>query len=311
VEPAVADAIAKMKLAGIHSTREFKRFYPEGAAAAHVVGFTNLEDRGQEGIELANERVLAGRTGSRRVIKDNLGRVVEDNWLREPFDGSDLSLAIDNRIQYVAMTALRQSIEQHNAKAGAAIVLDVRTGEVLALANWPSFDPNVRNDQRPSALEPRHPAQPGDHRHLRARLDPQAVLGGGGDGCRPGAPEQRVNTAPGRIVVGGRTISDTHPHDMLTVEQIVAKSSNVGTVKLTIDMPAERLWSTYAGVGFGQAPSARNWGSVARWPAACGRTRHGGRWSRRPSPTVTACPCRCCNWRVPTPPSRAMATWCR
>jgi cell division protein FtsI (penicillin-binding protein 3) len=275
VDPTVADAIAKLKLAGIHSTREFKRFYPEGAAAAHVVGFTNLEDRGQEGIELANERLLAGRTGSRRVIKDNLGRVVEDNWLREPFDGSDLSLAIDNRIQYVAMTALRQSIEQHNAKAGAAIVLDVHTGEVLALANWPSFDPNVRNDQRRARwnLDTLRNRAITDIFEPGSTLKPFSVAAAMDAGLA--RPEQRVNTAPGRIVVGGRTISDTHPNDVLTVEQIVAKSSNVGTVKLTIDMPAERLWSTYAGVGFGQAPSAQELGFSG---AVAGRLRPYKAW---------------------------------
>lgn len=256
VDPPVADAIAALGIEGVHSSREFRRHYPEGSAAAHVVGFTNVEDRGQEGIELANEAQLAGRIGSRRVIKDRMGRVVEDAWLREPLDGHDLALALDNRIQYVAMTALQQAVERHGARAGAAIVLDSRSGEVLALANWPSFDPNVRGDQRrarwnAAALRNRvitDTFEPG------STLKPFSIAAAIDAGLA--RPEQRINTAPGRIVVGGRTISDSHAHAVLTVEQIVAKSSNVGTVKATLDLPAERLWNTYAGVGFGQAPAA-------------------------------------------------------
>jgi cell division protein FtsI (penicillin-binding protein 3) len=275
VEPEVADAIAKLKLAGIHSTREFKRYYPEGPTAAHVVGFTNLEDRGQEGIELANESQLAGRTGSRRVIKDRLGRVVEDDWLREPLDGRDLTLALDNRIQYIATMALRQAVEQHGAKAGAAVVLDVQTGEVMALANWPSFDPNVRNDQRKARWQP----DTLRNRVITDTFEPGSTLKPFSVAAAMDAglvrPEQRIQTAPGRIVVGGRTISDSHPHELLTVEQVVAKSSNVGTVKITLDMPAEQLWTTYAGVGFGQAPAARALGFNG---AVAGRLRPHKTW---------------------------------
>ncbi len=255
VDTDVADKIAALKLAGIHSSREFRRHYPEGPAVAHVVGFTSVEDRGQEGVELAHESVLAGRTGSRRVIKDRLGRVVEDAWLREPAPGRDVALALDNRVQFIATTALRSAVQTHGAKAGAAVVLDARTGEVLALANWPSFDPNVPAAQRQAwTLE-----------HLRNRvitdtfepgstLKPFAVAAAMDAGQV--TPATRIQTAPGRIVIGGRTINDTHAHDLLTVEQIVAKSSNVGTVKVAMELPAQRLWETYTGAGFGQAPAA-------------------------------------------------------
>jgi cell division protein FtsI (penicillin-binding protein 3) len=275
VDVEVAEAIAALRIAGVHATREFKRHYPEGPTVAHVVGFTNLEDRGQEGIELANDGVLAGRSGSRRVIKDRLNRVVEEDWLREPLDGRDLALALDNRIQYIATMALRQTVEQHSAKAGAAVVLDVHTGEVLALANWPSFDPNVRNDQRrtrwnPDTLRNRvitDTFEPG------STLKPFSVAAALDAGLV--RPEQRFSTAPGRIVVGGRTISDSHAHEVLTVEQIVAKSSNVGTVKVALDMPAEQLWNTYTGVGFGQAPAARALGFNG---AVAGRLRPYKAW---------------------------------
>ncbi len=144
VDVEIAERIAALKIAGIHSSREFKRHYPEGPTSAHVVGFTNVEDRGQEGIELAYERQLAGRAGSRRVIKDRLGRVIEDDWLREPVDGRDIALSIDNRVQYIAFSALKAAVEKHQARAGAAVIIDVRSGELLALANWPSYDPNAR-----------------------------------------------------------------------------------------------------------------------------------------------------------------------
>ncbi len=122
VDVEIAERIAALKIAGVHRSREFKRHYPEGPTSAHVIGFTNVEDRGQEGIELAYERQLAGRAGSRRVIKDRLGRVVEDDWLREPVDGRDIALSIDNRVQYIAFSALRAAVEKHQARAGAVVM---------------------------------------------------------------------------------------------------------------------------------------------------------------------------------------------
>jgi cell division protein FtsI (penicillin-binding protein 3) len=209
------------------------------------------------------------------VIKDRLGRVVEDDWLREPLDGRDLVLALDNRLQYIATMALRQTVEQHNAKAGAAVVLDVHTGEVLALANWPSFDPNVRNDQRKTRWQP----DTLRNRVITDTFEPGSTLKPFSVAAAMDAglvrPEQRIQTAPGHIMVGGRRISDTHPHELLTVEQVVAKSSNVGTVKITLDMPAEQLWNTYAGVGFGQAPAARALGFQG---AVAGRLRPYKTW---------------------------------
>ncbi len=144
VDVEIMDRIAALKIPGMHSSREFKRHYPEGPTSAHVVGFTNVEDRGQEGIELAHERISRDAPGSRRVIKDRLGRIIEDDWLREPVDGRDIALSLDSRVQYIAFSALKAAVEKHRAKAGAAIVLDVKTGEVLALANLPSYDPNAR-----------------------------------------------------------------------------------------------------------------------------------------------------------------------
>lgn len=261
VDERQAERIAELKLNGIHASREFRRHYPEGPTAAHVVGFTNVEDRGQEGIELAFDSTLAGRVGSRRVIKDRLGRIVEDDWLREPRDGQDLVLALDHRLQYIAVTALKQAVETHRARAGAAVVLDVATGEVLALANWPSFDPNLAGGERSrwnrDALRNRvltDTFEPG------STLKPFAVAAAL-DAGRVG-PRTPIQTAPGRMTIGGRTIGDTHPHGLLTVAEVVAKSSNVGTAKIALDLPARTLWEVYTAAGFGQAPQVGFSGAV-------------------------------------------------
>jgi cell division protein FtsI (penicillin-binding protein 3) len=267
VDMQVADRISALKIAGIHSSREFKRHYPEGPTSAHIVGFTNVEDRGQEGIELAHERQLAGRSGSRRVIKDRLGRVVEDDWLREPVDGRDLALSIDSRVQYIAYSALKNAIDRHQAKAGAAIVLDVRTGEVLALVNSPTFDPNARGRLSGDAIR---------NRVLTDTFEPGSTM-------KPFAiaaalelgkvrPDSRIQTAPGRLTIGDRTIGDAHPHGVLTVEEVLAKSSNVGTAKIALELPAQTLWESYTALGFGQAPSMGFPGAVA------GRLRPAKTW---------------------------------
>lgn len=267
VDSDIADRIAALKLAGIHSTREFKRHYPEGATNAHVIGFTNVEDRGQEGIELAHERLLAGRAGSRRVIKDRLGRVVEDDWLREPLEGKDLALSIDNRIQYIAHASLKNALDQHHAKAGAAIVFDVKTGQVLALASLPGFDPNLRGRLTGDAIRNRvltDTFEPGSTMKpfsIAAALEAGKVKA-----------DTRIQTAPGRLTIGNRTIGDAHVHGLLTVEEIVAKSSNVGTAKIALDLPAQTLWEMYTNVGFGQAPRLDFPGAVA------GRLRPAKTW---------------------------------
>jgi cell division protein FtsI (penicillin-binding protein 3) len=267
VDVEVADRIASLKIGGIHSSREFKRHYPEGPTSAHVVGFTNVEDRGQEGIELAYERQLAGRAGSRRVIKDRLGRVVEDDWLREPVDGRDLALSIDNRVQYIAFSALKAAVEKHQARAGAALVLDVRSGEVLALANWPTFDPNARGRLSGDAIRNRvltDTFEPG------STMKPFAIATALEQGKV--RPDTRIQTAPGKLTIGDRTIGDAHAHGVLTVEEVIAKSSNVGTAKIALDLPPQALWDTYTALGFGQAPRLGFPGAVA------GRLRPAKTW---------------------------------
>ena len=175
---------------GVHQVREYKRHYPEGEAAAHVVGFTNVEERGQEGIELRFQKELQGRDGARAVVKDRLGRVVEDIGDRPtPVNGRDITLSIDSKVQFFAYQRIRDAVAEHKAKAGSVVVLDAQTGEVLALANYPSFNPGDR--QQP---ERRTAAQPRADRHLRARLDDEALHRRAGAGDRPRARRDRDST---------------------------------------------------------------------------------------------------------------------
>ena len=250
VDAPIAKEIAALEIKGIYQRREYKREYPEGEAAAHVVGFTNVEDRGQEGVELAFNKALSGRNGSRRVIKDRLGRVVEDvRDVIPPVDGPDLQLSIDSKVQYFAYQKLREAVEKHKAKAGSVVVLDSVSGEVLALANYPSFNPNnrqnltgeqLRNRVLTDSFEPGSTMKP-----FIATLALEKGL------VTPTTP---IDTAPGRMFIGRSSISDSHPHGVLTVSEIIQKSSNVGTVKMAMQMHPREMWEIYAQAGFGQKP---------------------------------------------------------
>ncbi len=258
VDEPIAKQIAALNIKGVYQRREYKRQYPEGEAAAHVVGFTNVEDKGQEGVELAFNKELAGKAGSRRVIKDRLGRVIEDvRDVIPPVDGPDLQLSIDSKVQFFAYEKLRDAVKSHKAKAGSVVVLDVQTGEVLALANYPSFNPNkrlnlsgeqLRNRALTDSFEPGSTMKP----FVAAlALDKGLVR-----------TTTRIQTAPGRISIGGSTISDAHPHEVLTVDEIIQKSSNVGTVKLAMQMHPREMWEAYAQAGFGQKPQVPFPGAV-------------------------------------------------
>ena len=259
VDADVAKKVAELKIPGIHLRDERKRHYPEGDTVAHIVGFTNVEDAGQEGFELSQQRRLAGRPGSRRVIKDNLGRVIEQVGSgTEPQDGEDLALSIDTRIQFLAFNALRDTIREHRAKAGAAVVVDVRTGEVLALANWPSYNPNNRQNLTGAQLRNRaitdifEPGSTMKAFSVAMALDAGKVR-----------PQTVIDTAPGKLTIGGATIGDAHRYGPLTVEQVLQKSSNVGTVKLALQLPPQKMWEGFTSLGFGQPPHIGFPGAVA------------------------------------------------
>jgi len=258
VDDPVAQAVLALKVKGVHQVREYKRKYPEGESAAHVVGFTNVEEHGQEGIELAFERDLAGRDGSRRVIKDRLGRVVED--IGEgvaPVDGRDITLSIDSKVQFFAYQRVRDAVIANKAKSGSVVVLDALSGEVLALANYPSYNPADRRSLTGAQLRNRAMTdtfEPGST--MKPFIAALAMETG------RVTPATVIPTAPGRMTITGSTISDAHPHGELTVEQVIQKSSNVGTVKMAMQMQPREMWDLYAQVGFGQKPQIAFPGAV-------------------------------------------------
>ena len=250
VPPETAEAIAHLRIAGIYESREYRRYYPAGEVTAHIVGFTGVDDTGQEGVELAHQDRLGGMAGSRRVIKDRLGRVVEDvGSIRGAQDGKDLTLSIDSKIQSLAYSALKNAVEQNRAKAGSLIAIDVRTGEVLALANVPSFNANNRTRLTGAQLRNRVITdlfEPG------STLKPFTVALALETGKV--SPQTVVATAPGRMTLAHYTIRDVHPAAAMTIAQIVQKSSNVGAAKLALAMPRETMWELFQRVGFGTAP---------------------------------------------------------
>ncbi len=259
VEQDTTDKILKLGIAGIETRKEYKRYYPEGEVMAHVVGFTNVEDAGQEGMELAAQATLAGMTGSRRVIKDRLGNIIEDiGAVREPHDGKDLVLSLDSKIQYIAFTQLKAAVEKHKAKAGGIVVLDARTGEILALANIPSYNPNDRASLSGARLRNRvmtDTFEPG------STLKPFAVSLALNSGRVQ--PSTIIQTSPGRMTIGTATIGDAHAEGPLTVAQVIQKSSNIGTAKIALQIPPKEMWEMYTAAGFGQQPRSGFPGAVA------------------------------------------------
>jgi cell division protein FtsI (penicillin-binding protein 3) len=259
VDDGVARQITTLDIKGIYQRKEYRRQYPEGEAAAHIVGFTNVEDHGQEGVELAFNKDLAGRAGSRRVIKDRLGRIVEDVGEQvPPVAGKDLQLSIDSKVQFFAYQKLKDAVLENKAKAGSVVVLDVQTGEVLALANYPSYAPGNRQNLTGAQLRNRaltDSFEPG------STMKPFVVSVALEKGLvKPTTP---IQTAPGRLTIGGSTISDAHPHGLLTVNEVIQKSSNVGTVKLAMQLQPREMWDMFSAIGLGQRPQLPFPGAVS------------------------------------------------
>jgi cell division protein FtsI (penicillin-binding protein 3) len=259
VEEKTAEQIAALDIKGIQTQKEYKRYYPSGQTAAHVLGFTNVEDIGQEGIERAQQKLLGGVTGSRRVIKDNIGRVIEDiGYIREPQDGTDLALSIDGKIQYIAFTELQKAVEQHQAKAGAIVVLDVKTGEVLAMANLPTYNPNTRQGLTGAQLRNRvmtDTYEPG------STLKPFTVALALERGM---VTPTTVLDTPAKLSIGPASIGDSHGHAAtMSVAQIIQQSSNVGTVRMAMKCEPREMWDMFTSVGFGQVPRSGFPGEVA------------------------------------------------
>ena len=254
----VAKDVLAMNLKGIHQVREYKRRYPEGEAATHVVGFTNIEDHGQEGIELAHENELFGRNGTRRVIKDRLGRVVEDiGESVAAVDGRDIELSIDSKVQFFAYQRIRDAVAANKAKAGSVVVIDALNGEVLALANYPSYTPGDRRALTGAQLR---------NRALTDTFEPGSTMkpfiAGWALETHRVRPDTLLPNTPGRVVMFGSTITDSHEHGNLTVSQVIQKSSNIGAARMGLMFSPKEMWELYSSAGFGQKPQLEFPGAV-------------------------------------------------
>ncbi|MGQ0578218.1 MAG: peptidoglycan D,D-transpeptidase FtsI family protein [Betaproteobacteria bacterium] len=245
--PEQAAKVVQLNLPGVFLQREYRRYYPAAEVTAHVVGFTGVDDNGQEGIELAYQEWLAGKRGSRRVIKDRLGRIVEDvESIRAPQQGRELALSIDQRIQYLAFRELKSAIAKHEAKAGSIVVLDATSGEVLALANWPTYNPNNRDTLKVARSRNRAVVDLFEPGSTLKPFTAAAALEAGLIG-----PGSIIDTEHGRFTIGKRTIRDVHPESYLTVSQVIQKSSNVGSAKIALAMAPQKLWAIFSAAGFG------------------------------------------------------------
>jgi len=268
IPPETAARVAALGIPGIHQQNEYRRYYPGGETTAHVVGFTGVDDAGQEGIELAQQALLAGAAGSRRVIKDRLGQIVEDvGSIRAAQDGRDLTLSLDSKIQNLAFGALKSAVDANKAKAGAIVVLDIGTGEVLALANLPTYNPNNRARLNGAQLRNRVMT---DNFEPGSTLKPFTI----GLAMQMGkiTPQSVIQTAPGTFTIANYTIHDSHPGGAMTVAQVIQKSSNVGAAKIALTLPREDMHDMFRRAGFGAAPRLGFPGEAA------GRLREAKTW---------------------------------
>ncbi|MGL4768522.1 MAG: peptidoglycan D,D-transpeptidase FtsI family protein [Formosimonas sp.] len=249
VSQEVADQVKALKIAGVYTQKEVKRDYPQSDVFAHLTGFTNIEGRGQDGMELMYERSIQGQAGERRVIRDRLNNVIEDEGIvTDAKAGQDVVLSLDARVQYIVYNALRGVVDGQNAKSASAMVVDTQTGEVLALANYPSYDPNQRAGLTGDQLRNRaftDVFEPG------STLKPFSVALALEKGLI--APNATVDAQGGKMTIGDSTISDSHPNGALTVEQVIQKSSNVGTAKIALKIDKCDMWGMYDQLGFTKA----------------------------------------------------------
>ena len=286
--PDLAARVMALKLPGIHEQTEYRRYYPSGDIMAHMLGFTGfpsekdlasgtvekgVTDIGQEGVELALNEQLTGKPGSRRVIKDRRGQIVEDlESIKTPRDGADITLALDSKIQYLAHSQLQQAMTEHKAKAGGVVVIDVQTGEVLALANSPAYNPNNRYKVVPEQVRNRAFT---DSFELGSTFKPfTAAMALDKNKVRSNTV---FDTAPGRMEIGKFTIHDAHPHGKLTVAEIIQKSSNIGAARIAFTMKPEEMWQSLSKLGFGnplklgfpgetggRMRAAKSWGKIGQ-----------------------------------------------
>ncbi len=271
--PTEAETILALKVPGVNAQREFRRYYPAGEIMAHVLGFTNIDDAGQEGLELAFNSWLAGTPGVKRVIQNLRGEVVENvELVKEPQPGHDLRLSIDRRIQYLAYRQLKTAVAEHNADSGSMVILDVATGEILAMVNWPSYNPNARTAGNESARR---------NRAVTDVLEPGSVVKAltVSAGIESGkfTPETIIDTTPGTLRVGNHLVRDIRNYGVINLTRLLTKSSNVAAAKVAAQLSDEHMYDVFHRFGFGEAtgsgfpgespgvlPAARGWGDVEK-----------------------------------------------
>ncbi len=277
VNPDLAERIRALGIPGLGLRPEYRRYYPAGPVAAHVVGFTNVDGVGQEGLERAFDARLRGRPGKKLVRLDGRREVIEDVASLVPArEGRDLTLSLDGRLQYLAFRALREALAAHGARAGSVVVLDARSGELLAMVSQPSFNPNNRAELRGARLRNRPVTdvfEPG------STLKPFTVAAA--LESRKFVPDSKVDTAPGWLEVGGHRIRDSDNYGRLTVARVIVKSSNVGASRIALALPPRRLWSLYTAAGLGRRTGIGLPGEAA------GRLRPYRRWSRLEQATLS------------------------
>jgi cell division protein FtsI (penicillin-binding protein 3) len=246
--PEQAAHIKALGIPGVYLLREYRRYYPAGEVSGHIVGFTTVDDKGQEGLELGFEQMLNGQDGAKRVIQDSQGRYVENvESIRAPRPGRDLVTSIDLRIQYLAYRELKAAMQEYHAHAGSVIVIDVETGEVLAMVNQPSYNPNDREQLKPALYRNRAATdifEPGSS--IKPFIMAAALASG------QYKPDSVVDTSPGFLKVGSKVFEDEHNFGTIDLATILAKSSNVGTAKVALSLQPEQIWSTLNGLGLGQ-----------------------------------------------------------
>jgi cell division protein FtsI (penicillin-binding protein 3) len=276
LNPEVADRIRELNIPGVYLQKEYRRFYPAGEVTSHVIGFTNIDDVGQEGLELAYDNWLAGSPGLKQVTRDRKGQMVEEaELIRESDPGKNLHLTIDKRLQYLAYRELKSTVLQHGARSGSVVVLDAESGEVLAMVNQPSYNPNdpghdtdgMRNRAVTDVIEPGSVMKP---------IAITSVLENGL--AEPGTP---IETSPGYTVISGHTIRDHNNYGLLDVTGVLTKSSNVGVTMLALQLEPEQMWDTYSRYGFGEATGTGFPGESA------GVLRNHRRWRRLEQATIS------------------------
>jgi len=249
VNPDVAQELTQQQWPGVNVMAEFRRYYPAGEVTAHLIGFTDVDDQGREGLELGLDKRLSGQQGAKRVIKDRLGHVIEEiAVLKQPQDGQDVILSIDRRLQYLVYRELKAAVAQHNAKAATAVILDINTGEVLASVNVPSFNPNNREDREPAKIRNRavtdvfEPGSVFKPISMALALENKTV-----------ARNARIDTSPGYLRVNRNTVRDLRNNGELDLVGILQKSSNVGITKVVWDLPPQKMVDFIRALGFGQS----------------------------------------------------------